>query len=237
MFTKGNIMGSTNDLIIFGTGEIGILAKYYFEHDSDYTVVAFTADDEFVETSHFEGLPLVPFSRISDIYAPANYDLHVALSYGRFNQTREEKYIKAKERGYTLASYVCSKSVYWDDLKIGDNCFILENQTIQPTVIIGNNVMIWSGNHLGHGSFIDDHTYISSHVVISGHVNIGKRSFLGVNATIKDFCKIGSDVFIGMGAAVTSDISDGSIVVPPKSEIFGKNHRIAKKIRSKFFGV
>ena len=53
--------------------------------------------------------------------------------------------------------------------------------TIQPNVKIGNNVMIWSGNHLGHGCNIDDHTYLSSHICISGHTNIGKRCFIGVN--------------------------------------------------------
>src|SRR3546814_4532198 len=67
--------------------------------------------------------------------------MHVALSYNRLNRLREDKYHSAKAAGYRLASYVCSRSVVWPDLSVGDNCFILENQTIQPTVKIGNNVM------------------------------------------------------------------------------------------------
>src|SRR3546814_726615 len=113
--------------------------------------------------------------------------MHVALSYNRLNQLREDKYHSAKAAGYRLASYVCSRSVVWPDLSVGDNCFILENQTIQPTVKIGNNVMIWSGNHLGHGTQIKDHVYIASHVCIAGHCVIGERSFMGVNATTADF--------------------------------------------------
>ena len=38
-------------LVIFGTGEIGELANYYFKHDSDYETAAFTADDEYVKES------------------------------------------------------------------------------------------------------------------------------------------------------------------------------------------
>src|SRR3989338_4346923 len=156
-------MGSSakKKLVIFGTGEIGRLAKYYFDKDSAYEVAAFTADDEFVSEDSCERLPLIPLSQIKSKFPSDKYVMHVALSYQKLNQIRAQKYSEAKTLGYSLASYVCSRSVYWDDLSIGDNCFILENQTIQPTVKIGNNVMIWSGNHIGHGSIIGDHTYIS----------------------------------------------------------------------------
>ena len=176
-----------NDLIIFGSAEIAELAYFYFKHDSSYRVVAFTVDDAYAKESTFNKLPLIPFSEIVSNFSPEKYAMHVALSYARLNQLREEKFNQAKSSKYELASYVSSKSAFWQDLNIGENCFILENQTIQPTVKIGNNVMLWSGNHIGHASTIDDHAYISSHVVISGHCKIGKRSFFGVNSTLKDF--------------------------------------------------
>ena len=97
--------------------------------------------------------------------------------------------------------------------------------------------MIWSGNHIGHGTTIGDHTYISSHLVISGHCNIGQRCFLGVNATIKDFTDIGDDVFISMGANVTSNIASGSVVLARKSDIYSSDDKVAKLIKKKTFGV
>ena len=36
-------------IIIFGSSETAALAKYYFENDSKYKVIAFTVDDDFVE--------------------------------------------------------------------------------------------------------------------------------------------------------------------------------------------
>ena len=222
-------------LVIFGSAEIAELACYYFSHDSDYRVVAFTVDDEYVDADQLHGLPLVPFSQVSRRFPAEQYEMHVALSYLRLNQLREEKYAQAKAAGYKLASYVCSKSVTWPDIVIGDNCFILENQTIQPTVKIGNNVMIWSGNHLGHGSVIGDHNYIASHVVISGHCRIGKRCFFGVNATLKDFTVVGDDCFIGMDASVVRDLADGAVVLGASAEIFNAEDRRAKVIKKKFF--
>ena len=35
-----------NKIIIFGTGEIGDLAHFYFSNDSEYNVVAFSCDDK-----------------------------------------------------------------------------------------------------------------------------------------------------------------------------------------------
>lgn len=225
----------TRPLVIFGSAEMAKLARFYFENDSDYRVVAFTVDDTFVDADHFQGLPLVPFSQVVQRFTPGEYDMHIALSYAKLNRLRQEKYEQAKAVGYTLASYVCSKSATWPDLTIGDNCFILENQTVQPTVRIGNNVMIWSGNHLGHGSVIGDHTYIASHVVISGHCKIGKRCFFGVNATVRDFRTIGDDCFIAMDASITQDLSDGAVALGAPAEILDGEDRRAQMIKRKYF--
>lgn len=227
----------TKKLVIFGTGEIGVLAHFYFTHDSEYEVVAFASDDALVEDKTFQGVPWVPLSQMSNIYPPHRFDVHVALSFKKFSQTRADKYYAVKKLGYHLPSYVCSKAVTWPDLSIGDNCFILENQTIQPTVKIGSNVMIWSGNHLGHRGVIQDHTYISSHVCIAGYVNIGRHCFLGVNATIKDFVKIGEKVFIGMDASVVKDIPDGAVVVGAKGETYLADSDVAKKVKKKYLDV
>lgn len=222
-------------LVIFGTAEMAELARFYFENDSEYRVVAFTVDDNFVTGDSFQGLPLVPFSEVIKRFAPTAFEMHIALSYARLNRLRQEKYEQAKQAGYRLVSYVCSKSVTWPDLTIGDNCLILENQTIQPGVRIGNNVMIWSGNHIGHGTQIGNHSYISSHVAISGHCKIGERNFLGVNSALGDFCEIGDDCFIAMGANITRNVRTGSVCLGTKSEYLDGVDRRAMAIKKMYF--
>ncbi len=224
-------------VVVFGTGEIAELAHYYITHDSDLTIVAFTADKHFISSNSFLGKPLVAFEEVDTKYPPSQFDMHVAISYSKLNLVREQKYHEAKAKGYRLVNYICSKSVYWNDLSIGDNCFILENQTIQPTVKIGNNVMIWSGNHLGHGCEIKDHTYLSSHICISGHTVIGERCFIGVNATFKDFITIGNRVFIAMGALVTRDVADDAVILAPKSNILTGDDPVAVKIKKMYFNL
>jgi len=224
-------------LVIFGTGEMAEMAHYYFTHDSPYEVIAFAADDAYVEQPSFKGLPLVPVSQMPGRYPPGEVEAHVALSYKKMNRTRDEKYHHVKRMGYSLASFVCTKSAFWPDLQVGDNCFILENQTIQPTVKIGSDVIIWSGNHLGHRGIIGDHTYISSHVCIAGFVTIGTHCFLGINATIRDFVNIGNRVFVGLGASVVSDVPDDAVVLGSRGQIYPAESETARAVRKKYMNL
>jgi len=215
-------------IIIFGTGIIGELAHFYFTHDSPYEVVAFTADRDLVKEREFLGLPLIHFEEIEKNYPPDKFNMFVALSYSQLNKVRAEKYEEAKSKGYKLVSYVCSKSVFWGDTEIGDNCFIFENQTIQPFVKIGNNVTIWSGNHIGHHSVIGDHCFITSHVVISGSVTIEPYSFLGVNATIRDGITIARECVIGAGATVVKNTIPRGVYIGKAAELYQKDSAQSK---------
>jgi sugar O-acyltransferase (sialic acid O-acetyltransferase NeuD family) len=192
-------------LVIFGSGDIGQLAHYYFSTDSEYEVVAFTLDADFIQEDKFCGLPLVAFGEVTKRYPPAEHDFFIALGYSKINTVRKEKYLAAKDLGYRLASYVSSHATVLNDGRIGENCFIFEDNTIQPFSSIGNNVVLWSGNHIGHHSVIKDHVFIASHAVISGRVEIGEQCFIGVNATLRDHITIGDKCVIGAGAVLLAD--------------------------------
>ncbi len=214
-------------VVIFGPGNIGQLALFYLEQDSPHDVVAFCADGDSIESDSAFGLPLVPFEEVADRYAPGEYAMFVALGYRDLNEVRERKYHEAKAKGYELISYVCSRSVMWGDTEIGDNCFIFENQTIQPFVDIGSNVTIWSGNHIGHHSSIGDHCFITSHVVISGHVEVGASSFLGVNSTLKDGIKLAPQTVIGAGATRLKNTVEGGVYIGAAANL---RHKDGKKL-------
>jgi sugar O-acyltransferase (sialic acid O-acetyltransferase NeuD family) len=191
-------------VIIWGTKDGAQLAHFYLTHDSSHDVVGFTMDAEFIDADSFEGLPVCPFEDLQSQFPPTDYKMFVPISQRKMNKYRIEKYFAAKAKGYELISYVSSKATFYGT-PVGDNCFIFENNVIQPFTRIGNNVTLWSGNHIGHHSVIEDHVFVSSHVVISGHVVIGAESFLGVNSTIQQAVKIAPRSYIGAGALVKQD--------------------------------
>jgi sugar O-acyltransferase (sialic acid O-acetyltransferase NeuD family) len=209
-------------LIIFGTSELAEVAHYYFSTDSAYGVEAFTVDGAYMTSERFCNLPVVAFEEVASLYPPASHDIFVALSYSNLNSVRMNKYKSVKALGYLCPSYVSSRATVLNDGKIGDNCLILEDNTIQPFATIGNNVTLWSGNHVGHHSSIGDHTFVSSHVVISGGVTIGEQCFIGVNATIRDHLTIGDRCVIGAGTLLLRDAGPEGVYIgqeTPRSSV------------------
>jgi sugar O-acyltransferase (sialic acid O-acetyltransferase NeuD family) len=209
-------------LVIFGAGDIARLAHYYFTRDSEHEVVAFTVDHKYREADTFLDLPLVSFEDVSSSHPPGEYKMFVALSYAKMNKLREEKYRAAKEKGYELVTYVSSRCSFLTDHPVGDNCFILEDNTIQPFVKIGNNVTLWSGNHIGHDAIIEDHCFLASHIVVSGYVRIGNNCFIGVNATLRNSITIARETLIGAGAVIMKDTVEQGVYLPERAKLFGK---------------
>jgi sugar O-acyltransferase (sialic acid O-acetyltransferase NeuD family) len=209
-------------LIIFGAGDIARLAHYYFTRDSEHEVVAFTVDEKYRQGETFLDLPLVPFEKVAEHYPAQEYKMFVALSYARMNKLRAEKYHQAKQTGYELASYVSSRCSFLTDHPVGDNCFILEDNTIQPFVKIGNDVTLWSGNHIGHDAVIEDHCFLASHIVVSGYVRIRNNCFIGVNATLRNSITIAPETLIGAGAVIMKDTVEKGVYLPQRAELFKK---------------
>jgi sugar O-acyltransferase (sialic acid O-acetyltransferase NeuD family) len=208
----------TKSLVIFGAGDIAELAHFYFNREAKYRIAAFCVDAAYLKQSHFCGAPVIALEDIETQHPPEQSDFFVALSYAKLNAVRKEKYLSLKQRGYALASYLSDRATLLNNGKIGDNCFILEDNTVQPFVTIGNNVTLWSGNHVGHHSSIGDHTFIASHVVISGGVSIGEQCFLGVNSTLRDHIKVGDRCVIGAGAILQADAEPEGVYMHPATE-------------------
>jgi sugar O-acyltransferase (sialic acid O-acetyltransferase NeuD family) len=206
-------------LVIFGTGQIAELAHFYFTRDSAHRVAAFTVDQAHLKEASFCGLPVVPFENVSSAFPPEHHAMFVAVSYAQVNRLRAGKCEEARSKGYRLASYVSSKATTWPGFAAGENCFVLEDNTIQPFASIGRNVTLWSGNHIGHHAQIRDHCFIASHVVISGGVIVGENSFIGVNATIRDHVTIGRGCVIGAGCIILKDAPDLAVYTQPAAEL------------------
>jgi sugar O-acyltransferase (sialic acid O-acetyltransferase NeuD family) len=207
-------MNLMKKVIIFGPSVFGEIVQHYLTVDSEYEVVAFTANEKFIKKTEFMGLPIIPFESIEAKFPPNEYSMFIALGYQGVNKPREKIYHEAKNKGYELITYINSKISEFGKFEIGDNCFIFENNVIQPFVSIGNNVIMWSGNHIGHSTKIKDNTYISSHVVIAGFVNIGKNCFFGVNSTIRDNINISDECIIGAGSVILKDTKEKEVYSP-----------------------
>ena len=195
-------------IILFGNGQMAETAHVYLNYDSSYEVVAFSVDRECMLAATYRGLPVVPFEEVVSKYPPSEFGMFIPMSAKAVNSLREAKFNQAKDMGYRLVSYISQRALVCPETKIGENCFIFENNVIQPFASIGDNCILWSGNHIGHHSTIGPHCFIASHVVISGRVNVGSNCYFGVNSTVRDGIAIASRCTIGAGALIMRDTEE-----------------------------
>lgn len=217
-------------LVIIGDSAFAEIAFEYFTHDSEYEVVAFAVEAAYRKSNEKFGLPLIDVENMEREFLPEEHSVFVAIVYSQLNRLRCRLMREAKAKGYALASYISSRAFVWHNVQVGEHCFIFEDNTVQPFVTLGDNVILWSGNHIGHHSTIGSHCFISSHVVISGFCKIGESCFLGVNSTIANNITIGDDCWIGPGVLVIKDVE-------PKSFLKAQGAEKARVNTHRFFKI
>jgi sugar O-acyltransferase (sialic acid O-acetyltransferase NeuD family) len=217
-------------IVLFGNGRGADVAFRYLTQDSDHEVCGFTVDRKYMRGQTFRNLPVVPFEEVEHEFPPDTYRMFVLLGYQEMNALRERKYLEAKSKGYEFISYICSDFFRPTDLEVGENCFILDNQSICFDVKIGNNVVMWSSNHIGDLSVIRDHAWISSHVTIAANVTVSENCFLGVGATVSGRVKLGKSSFVGAHALISSNTNPNSVHICPETPPAGVESRAFMRI-------
>jgi sugar O-acyltransferase (sialic acid O-acetyltransferase NeuD family) len=198
-------------IVLFGSGRGADVAFRFLARDSEHEVCGFVTERRYLDRETFHDLPVVPFEEVERPFPPDKYKMLVLLGYQGMNNLRAEKYLAAKAKGYQFISYVNSQFYRAEDLDVGENCFILDNQSISLDVKIGNNVVMWSSNHIGDLSTVGDHSWLASHVTVAAEVNVQPYCFLGIGASVGNKLTLGQRTFVGANALVASDTAENSV--------------------------
>jgi sugar O-acyltransferase (sialic acid O-acetyltransferase NeuD family) len=200
-------------IIIFGVLDMAELAHFYLEHDSEHEVVAFAVHKKFIKEHTFRGLPVIPFESIESTFSINDYKFFIPMTARNMNRDREDIYNQTKAKGYKFISYVSSRTKIFPNTEIGDNCFILEDNTISPFTKIGNNVVICTGNSINHHSEIKDHVFFTSNVVLCGNCIVESHCFFGANSTIRDYTNLAQGTLLGMSGGLTKSTDEWSVYI------------------------
>ncbi|MCB0460437.1 MAG: acetyltransferase [Flavobacteriaceae bacterium] len=216
-------------VIIFGLRDLAELAHYYLNVDSEHEVVAFSVNYDYLPKERlFKSLPIIPFEEVVDKYPTTDYKFLAPMASLKMNTLREQVYYAIKEKGYDMISYISSKANVYENVSIGENCFIQAGTTLQPFTKVGNNVVMWSNNSLGHHGEIKDHVTLAAQVAIAGRCSIGENSFLGTNSTIRNGTVLAKGTLVGIGSVITNNTEEWSVYMGNPARRIGKN--ISKSI-------
>lgn len=203
-------MTARRRLVIFGCGNFADAAHYYFLHDSDYEIAAFTVDAGFLKEDSFHGLPVLPFEEIANHYPAAEHDLFVAVGLREINRRRAAKVREGAEKGYQIANYVSTRAMVPVGFEAGPNTWIMESAHVHPYARIGSNNIIWGGSTIGLKTRMGNDCWVSG-AVVGESVTVGEGTFIGLGAVIASFKTVGKNNIVGAGAVVLKDTRDFQI--------------------------
>jgi sugar O-acyltransferase (sialic acid O-acetyltransferase NeuD family) len=205
-------------VIIFGTGRGADTAFRYLSKDSPHEVCAFTVEAQYMRAASFLGRPVFEYESLASRLSSDDYEMFVPLGFQEMNGLRAAKYLDAKRKGYRFISYVNSRCYALEGMTVGENCFILDSQIVNLDVTIGNNVTMWSGNHIGDRTVIGDHVWIASHVSLAGDVTVGESCFIGVNASVSNNVHLAPRTFVGANVLIAQNTAPDSVHIAPTAK-------------------
>lgn len=96
---------------------------------------------------------------------------------------------------------------------IGNNCYIGGNTHIASgslsDTIIENGCKINGMCFIGSNDILHENVWITGSTMLAGSVEVGRNSTIFSRVVVRDWCKIGVGVTIGMGSVVTKNVPDG----------------------------
>lgn len=209
-----------SNVVIFGTGDFGSVARLYLTEESEHSVIGFTTEEAYLPGTEFAGLPTFPFERLEHEVPPAETAMLIATGPAKVNRQRARFFHLAKSKGYALISFVSPRAQVWRDTPIGENSFIFEGTIVEPFSRIGDNTIVWSGGTIAHHAEIGDHCFLAPRVAISGRAVVEDYCFLGINCTVRDHVRIRESSVVGAGALIKKDTRGGSIYSARRTGIY-----------------
>lgn len=112
-----------------------------------------------------------------------------------------------------------------ESARLGGGAILLGGVSVCPLVVIGEDVLLYTGSIIEHDCRIDDGASTAPGAILGGNVTVGAGSFIGLGARVGHGRTIGADSVIGMGAVVTRDIPDGVVAVGAPARVLRSRQR------------
>lgn len=120
-------------------------------------------------------------------------------------------YKRLESLGLTYAILKHPYATIAKGIHIGAGTVIMAGAIINAGTFIGEQVIINTGAIVEHDNSIMDFASLSPRSVTGGNVHIGKFSFIGLGAIIKNKVTIGEHTVIGAGSTVLEFVRDRKI--------------------------
>lgn len=154
---------------------------------------------------HVLGNSAMLCNRLSD------YD-GVVVAIGN-NGVRFRKLNELEGMGAYLCRLVHPNATVSRYAKIERGSVVFAGAVLNAGAQIGLGAILNTGCSVDHDCVLGDGVHISPGARLAGGVRVGDLSWIGIGASVRQLVRIGSEVVVGAGAAVISDVADSLTVV------------------------
>jgi len=143
-------------------------------------------------------------------------------------------------------------------LVIGAHCEVREGVTMNTgtedgggVTRVGEHCLFMVGSHVGHDCRVGDRVTLANNVVLGGHVEVGDHSFLGGQAAVHQFARLGEGVMVAGLSGIGGNLIPFGYGEGQRAALVGLNvvglkrrgatredlHRLRRAYRQLFFGA
>jgi sugar O-acyltransferase (sialic acid O-acetyltransferase NeuD family) len=160
------------------------------------------------------------YSEKTDIEMLCNQATHFIVCIGgEYGFARFKTAEKLKERGLLPLDLISPNGLLDKLESYGEGLQVMPGAIAHKFSRIGKQCILNTNSTVDHECLIGDGVHIMGGATIAGKVEIGDFSTIGTNATILPKIVIGKNVYVGAGAVVTKNIVDNVVIagVPAKT--------------------
>jgi sugar O-acyltransferase (sialic acid O-acetyltransferase NeuD family) len=110
-----------------------------------------------------------------------------------------------------LAIFVHPTAYVAPNVHLSPGCVVMPNASISSVTTIGRCSRILACSSIGHHNIIGNYCFFASNSCSGSYLEIEDGVTVGLNATIREYVKLGENSAVGMGAVVLNNIGPGEI--------------------------
>lgn len=209
-------------IVIYGAGGLGREIYELIDEVNKYNILGFL-DDGIINNKVSVNIPILGgIEFLHNIEYPIGVVFAIADVYVK--QNIYKKILQINKGHYfpiviAKNSYVSKRAMLSEGTIVGRYC------SVSTSVQLGKLVFLNTKCDIGHDSIIGDFCSLMPSVNVSGNVSVGQRTLIGVQSAILQGIKIGSDVTVGMGSKVMTDVPDNCTVMGYPAKIIARHER------------
>ena len=194
-------------IAIYGAGALAHQMVKYNERYKMFDIVALIDDN--LECGQKWNIPVIGYNSFCQNFPEETTpQVIVSIGYAGCNVAREQVCKKLAADGVRLGNFISPGSNCWPGTIQGKNILVFDNAFIGVDCNICDGVIISEGCVLSHGVNVNEYVFFSDGVVSGGNAQVGKNSFIGLNATLKSSVHIGSFNIVGAAANVLNNTEE-----------------------------